>query len=320
MLPTAQVFPNPPIAVPAQPRTAPAVTAPTGTADDRILRAIGRYHFLTATQVTRLLYRPGSKRDVEKRLAGLVKRGYLLALPGYSQRGRPPAIYTLDRQGRGYVEGLGIPVRARFRPAELRALKFPFHDHTLALNDVLIALERLAARLPDRLWLEEVRHEQLLRERPLTVALGDGRTAGVVPDAWLDLRFPRPDRRPLRECWWLELDRGTEGQRDFREKVANLIAATVAGAYQDAFGTDLLTVAVVTVPERNPAQRREQLLRWIEQELGRLGLTDQADLFSVTSQDAARVDPAAMFLAPTWYVPFGTEPLPLLEPPGVGGG
>ncbi len=293
--------------------------AVVGKAEDRILRALGRYHLLTAEQITRLLYRPGSLRDVQKRLAKLVAAGYLIPKRGYSRStGRPPAIYALGRRGRDYAAAAGLELRHRFRPGEERG--YLFYAHTLALNDVLIAAERLAART-GRFWIETMLHDQLLQQTPLRVTLHGGRPARVVPDAWLDLRFSRPGERPIRECYVVELDRGTERQRDFRAKVEALIAAT-EGPYQDAFGTDLMTVAVVAAPERNPDQRRRQLLEWIEWELERLDRPDQADLFYVASLDSAAVSPEDLFCSASWYAPFSGVPAPLWEIPGeeeVGG-
>ncbi len=48
--------------------------------DDRYLRSFGRFHYLTAKQVTRLFYKPGSFTTVQARLKRLSDNEYLLPL------------------------------------------------------------------------------------------------------------------------------------------------------------------------------------------------------------------------------------------------
>lgn len=310
MLPTAQVFPR-------TPRRRGVPPGTFGTPESRIVLAVGQYHFLTIPQIMRLLgYRQGTQRTIEKRLAWLTANNYLIGKAGYSQGpGKPRSIYVLGKRGRSYLEGQ-LPLRRRFRPSD--TWKREHLEHVLGLNDVLIAAERLARDAAEVLWLVEMQHEQLLQGQPFLVPMPDGRRHLVVPDAWLDLRVLRAEQRPLQECYWIEFDRGTERQAAFREKIRRIIAlAASPEAYEARFGTNNLTVAIVTLPERQPQLRRDMLLSWIADELSRAGEPRQ-DLFFVTTLDAATLSPADVFCAAVWQRPGADELLPLIELPEGG--
>lgn len=274
-----------------------------------ILVVLARYHYLTARQCTRLLYAATSLTRVQMLLKELADDGYCqrLFLPRPSPHGRVPAVYTLGRAGRVHLATLGIDVPARLRPSEETKHAYLFLDHTLAVNDALISMALLARRVP-AITIRQMRHERDLRRTPIAVVTPDGKRASVIPDGWLDLRVAMPDGL-YRSCIALEVDRGTTEQRAFRRKVARWVAAT-GGPYQSVFGTDLLTVAIVATPGEG---RAEQLLRWIAAELTALHRADAADLFRVTSVDAAAVDPATVYCGPVWCRCDRETPVPLIE-------
>ncbi|MEO8714297.1 MAG: replication-relaxation family protein [Acetobacteraceae bacterium] len=274
-----------------------------------ILIVIARYYFLTARQGTRLLYAPGSLTRVQMLLKELADDGYCrrLFLPRPSPHGRVPAVYTLGRLGRARLAALGIAVPARLRPSEERKHAYLFLDHTLAVNDALIAAALLSRTIP-AITIHQMRHERDLRRTPITVTTLDGGRASVIPDGWLDLRVAMPDGL-YRSCIALEIDRGTTEQWAFRRKIARWIAAT-GGPYQSVFGTDLLTVAIVATPGKG---RAEQLLRWIAAELTSLHREEQAGLFVVTAVDPALVDPVLFYGGPAWRRCDDPTPVPLIE-------
>src|SRR5207248_7162369 len=91
-----------------------------GEVDEAILRALARYHYLTAAQGSRLLYPhlADENRYMQRRLKELEKAGYILRLralptPRY---GQAPHVFTLARRGRQYLTTLGVPVKPYFRP------------------------------------------------------------------------------------------------------------------------------------------------------------------------------------------------------------
>src|SRR2546423_1516447 len=118
-------------------------------ADEAILLALARYHYLTAAQASRLLYPNLSdeNRYMQRRIKVLVDAGYLLRLRALQKptKGQAPHVFTLARLGRQYVKSVGLVVRDYFRPSEEEraAWNMPFMKHTLAAIDVLIAAELL---------------------------------------------------------------------------------------------------------------------------------------------------------------------------------
>jgi hypothetical protein len=278
-------------------------------AKQALLIALARYYYLTARQATRLLYAEGSLTRVQTLLKELADDGYCqrLFLPRPSPHGRVPAVYTLGRSGRVHLAMVGMDLPVRLRPSEARAHAYLFLDHTLAVNDCLIALELLARRIP-AIAIHRMLHERMLRRTPIVVTDPDGRNASVIPDGWLDVRVTLPDGVD-RYCIALEIDRGTTEQKSFRRKVGRWVAAA-DGPYQAAFGTDLLTVAIVATPGEG---RTQELLRWIAAELVSLRRPDAADLFLVTAADAATVDPATFYCGPIWRRCDDATPMSLIE-------
>ncbi|MDQ2785507.1 MAG: replication-relaxation family protein [Chloroflexota bacterium] len=274
-----------------------------------ILLALGRYYYLTARQATCLLYAPSSLTRVQALVKELADDGYCqrLFLPRPTPHGRVPAVYTLGRLGRVHLAAVGVDVPTRLRLSEAREHRYLFLDHTLAVNDCLIAMELLARRAP-QIVIRTMLHERALRHMPIAVTDPDGRQASVIPDGWLDLRVVLPDGT-YRSCIALEIDRGTTEQKAFRRKIAHWVAAA-DGPYREAFGTDLLTVAIVATPGEG---RAEELLRWIAAELTSLHRPEAAVLFLVTSVDAASTDPATLYCGPVWRQCDSATPVPLIE-------
>lgn len=274
-----------------------------------LLTVLARYHYLTARQATRLLYAATSLTRAQMFLKELTDDGYCqrLFLPRPSPHGRLPAVYTIGRLGRAHLAALGVDVPARLRPSEERKHAYLFLDHTLAVNDALIAAALLSRTIP-AITIHQMRHERDLRRTPIAVTTLDGGRAGVIPDGWLDLRVAMPDGL-YRSCIALEIDMGTAGSVAVRSKIAHWVAAT-GGPYQSVFGTDLLTVAIVATLDEG---RAEQLLRWIAAELAALHRADAADLFLVTSVDTAAADPATVYCSPVWRRCDRETPVPLIE-------
>ena len=286
--------------------TAHSKSAAIRPADFNVLNWLNRFHYLSNQQLCRLGYSRGSLTYVQTRLKALTEAGYCqrIWLPKRGPHGSTPAVYTLARRGLNYLRNNGIEVNGRFHPSEQRSLSYLFLQHTLEVNDFLIAAELLCRALsPYR--LADLRHERDLKKQPVRVRDVDGKQAAVIPDAWLDLRI----NGRFQVCLALELDRGTEEQKRWRRKVANLLAYA-SGPYQEAFGTRSLTFAVLTTAGEG---RLQELLRWTEAELEMQREASQGDLFLFTSLTPASAAPEDVFLARRWLQPFRREPLALLE-------
>jgi Replication-relaxation len=116
---------------------------------EAILIAINKYQYLTAGQVSRLLYPALHDEDryAQRNLKKLEDAGYLLRLRALTKprQGSEPHVFTLARRGRQYLSQLGIETPGYFRPSEEPDKAWrPFMKHTLAAIDVLIAAELLA--------------------------------------------------------------------------------------------------------------------------------------------------------------------------------
>src|SRR5512135_774161 len=284
---------------------------PLSQADLAILAAIQRFHYLTAAQVSRLLY-PGchdGNRYARRRLARLVEARLLLRLTSLPapRHGSAPHVFTLARAGRELLAATDT----YFRPSEefAKARNHLFMDHTLATIDVLIAAELLCRTHP--VTIPRLLTERELRHVPTRVTLpavpGRAvRSVAVIPDAWFELEVA--GRQPVAIA--LELDRGTEDQQRWRAKVEAL-AAWAVGPYRQAFAADTLTIAVLTP---DPA-RRQTLRTWTARELAHRNALPLAEIFLFSSVDPITVPPQALFFDPCWYEPLQRPPVGLLLPP-----
>jgi Replication-relaxation len=294
----------------------------------RILTAIFHHHYMTAEQVTRLLYSQGNASTVRSYLPHLEKAGYLATryLHRTTPLGSLPKLYTLDRRGFNVLKKQGLDMPKRFRRLEEKDTASTFLPHTLAVNDVLIAAETLHKQYP-AITLYGYKHELLLKqEQPITITVEkrtaegkllldiDGKammeTIRIVPDLFLDVRIHQPDReKPYRCCLLLEIDLNTEGQRKIRQKVRAFLAFIKSGACLARFGTKLPTVGFINVT--GGEKRRDELKAWTEAELK---LTKEphfwTELFVFTSlpEKPALPDGDALFLSPVWYTPFRKQP------------
>ncbi|MGD9685352.1 MAG: replication-relaxation family protein [Candidatus Obscuribacterales bacterium] len=276
--------------------------------DEQVLRSLHRFHYLSSRQLCRLAYSRGSLTYAQSKLKKLTDAGYCqrIWVPKRAQYGSAPSVYALARRGINHLRAIGLDLNGRFHPSEKRSLSYLFLNHVLELNDVLISAELLSRAMP-QYRLAALRHDQDLKRTPVAVRTKSGGKAAVIPDAWLDLRI----QERFQVCLAVELDRGTEEQKRWRQKVANLIAYA-GGPYQEAFGTHSLTFAVITTAGD---KRLLDLLRWTEAELESMGETSQGDLFLFTSLSPAAAESIEIFLARCWLQPFSQEPVALLESP-----
>jgi hypothetical protein len=287
-------------------------------ADEAVLRALGRFHYLKACQLSRLLYPNLSDEDryAQRRLKRLTDADYVLRLralptPRY---GQPPHVFTLARRGRQHLVALGVPVRPYFRPSEetRAAENNPFMTHRLAAIDVLIAGDCLCRNHP--VTCPRMLTERELKQAPVRVDVpaapraeaSTARRVAVIPDAWFQLCVA--GEAPVSIA--LELDRGTEDQMVWRQKVAAL-AVWAVGPYRKAFATDNLTIAVVC-PD---VARRDVLAGWTMRELEARGHRELVDIFLFTCESPVSSTPAAFFFGPHWFLPHHPDPVPLLDRP-----
>ncbi len=282
--------------------------------DDRFLRAIYRYHMLKPEQLTRRYYSKGSLTFVKARLKLLTDHGYLEANEQPTTRGRSPHFYTLASKGIKYLKEAGFEVNRYYRPSR-KVEYLPFLLHTFSVNDVLIAAELLAESML-LLTLAEIQHELVLKQDPCKIPVGRERSYGdgnrgarhisIIPDGWLDFRYDRgTGEHERRMCIWLEVDRGTVGMKDFKEKVAAILTFYKSGAYQKRFGTNSLRVAFATT---DGMKRVKQMRIWLRDVFTKQHeKSGMAERFVCTVLPS-EIDPYTLFLTPVWYIPFDNIP------------
>jgi hypothetical protein len=185
--------------------------------------------------------------------------------------------------------------------------------HTLAVVDVLVAAERLTDEVPT-IGLQQLLLERELRRRGLRVTVPTlsryDRPVGVavVPDAVFSLGIEGTTQYLL-----LELDRGTERQRAWREKVAALTLWLASAQSTQLLTTEYVTVMVVTTAGK---ARRDYLRSWTLAELQARGLYDEyASMFAFTEASPADTEPVEFFGGNHWYPPYKDVPDSLVNLP-----
>ena len=290
--------------------------------DGQILQAVYTYQYLTLAQITRLFFSARSLRS--KNHAGqyvkrLAEEQWLVRFPLPStHKGNRAYVYTLGYKGMKYLHTLGFdasPSSCQAKPAP----SYQHMQHTLCLNDVLIAAALLPRRVPTIL-LCDMQHEWILKQKPLHVPSPDSPSNGrkhtstqvtsVIPDAWLDFRLCL-NGITYQTAVWLELDRGSEEQKQFRRKVRGLYQASLSEIHRKEFGAQNITIAFATTAGE---KRQEQLRLWTRQELSLLEKISDADLLLFTSlPPTSDLDPEWFFLSPVWTTPLTNTPVPLLD-------
>jgi hypothetical protein len=207
--------------------------------DVDVLTVLGRYRRLTSRQIATLV--PfGSKQTAGYRLQRLWQHGYVERDYWHVAVGSPPAVYRLGKQGAlALVARLGGDAE-RLAGASRTRDQF-FLDHTLAVNDVLIAFV-IAARLAGHqlTWSVPVQALDALPD-PLQPAT----RIPVIPDA--TLLYEAAGRRMQ---VFLEVDRGTESTKRFVAKVRGYLAYLASGNYQRQFGLPTFRLLVVAPSSR----------------------------------------------------------------------
>lgn len=270
---------------------------------------VGLYHLhlATAEQLCRLHYSPGSIKAIKARLKVLTDNGFIQADTIPTKYYRAPYYYTLGQKGIRYLEEAGYDTHEAWRASKEVDKHALFIEHTLELNDLLIAAALLRKSDP-RFSLDSFIHERVLKRKPYQAVWSGGRqTFTIIPDAFLDFRLKMPDGSQRRMPVLLEHDRGTEEQQYFKRRIRGYIMLIKTEAYKELFGSRAITVAFTTF--MGP-QRLEQMRTWMRQELANesraIGLTF---CFATLSPP---LSPEQVWFAPCWYSPYDAQPQALL--------
>lgn len=272
-----------------------------------VLEAVGRFQYLSNTQLTRYVYGSSVLKYVQDATSKLVKEQYLrkLYLPTLSPHGRPRAFYCLSDTGYKCLGDPSLPLPPKFKDKQDRYRHGIFLLHFEASNDLMI----LACDWPRR-------DPRITISRFLTEAQIKKRRFPLRPDGWVEFQGVEP------ATVMFELDRGTEAFEDWEKKIKNY-SSYVSGQYQQDYGvTHYPTIAVmvpavpmspamptVMVPNR---RRLTTLLTWTKAILMRIGDYELGDQLYFASFDPVKTSSPQAFLAPIWVSLNGSHHQPLL--------
>lgn len=216
--------------------------------DFAVVQIVAEHRFLTARQVEGLLFydhsSPLSGARVCRRVLSRLTQQRLLARldrrVGGVRAGSASYVYALGSEGGRLLAG------TRYRVTEPSSL---FLDHTLAIADARVALEVAArARLFD---LVEVEVEPKSWRR---FSGPGGAPAFVKPDLYVVT-----GRGEYEDCWFVEIDRGTESPIALGRKCRSYDLYWRSGLEQAEHGTYPLVLWVA--PDERRASRIEGVIK-----------------------------------------------------------
>jgi hypothetical protein len=277
-----------------------------GTPDMPI--GLAQLHLATAEQLCRLHYSMGSLKGVKAKLRTLVDYHYVQydAIP--TKFTRSPYYYALDRLSIRYLAQAGTDVSETFRAGKEVNKHSLFVEHTLELNDILIAAALLKRSAPNY-WLDSFIHERVLKRRPYK-ATWQGGNFSLIPDAFLDFRVRLPDGSQRRMPILIEHDRGSEEQRYFRRRIRAYSVLLKTEAYKLWFQAKGITIAFTTFAG---PERLKRMRDWTRQELAASGEPKALERRFYFTNLVRPIDPCHLWLEPCWYTPCEEDqPISLL--------
>jgi hypothetical protein len=287
-------------------------------AGEKIISALAEFDYLTALQITRLLYAPTSLTHVQEQMKSLADASLVIMLGGKALG--LPRIYTLSGTGRQYAAGLGALPRQRFRPSEEKnKARNPYVlKHTIAITDVLIGARLLSERVPPirltRMYTERELKRKISVQIPEPVGEGETRlrTRYLEPDASLLFRISEIWHDPPQtweDFFHIEVYRNLPpAEWRFKQKIRGYEAAAATGIHEALFATPAMEVAVFAQTPTMAAT----LKRWTEEALQDMHQPNHGGRFFFCSLDASSASPEELFLSPVWEQAFGTTTTPLL--------
>jgi hypothetical protein len=273
---------------------------------EKILVALAEFEYLTAQQLTRLLYAPSSLAFVRKHLKSLVASSLVLALPGRFVT--LPYVYTLTSKGYTYLAAQGLHHAKRVRLSEERekAHNLFFMQHTLAVSDVLINARLLSHTYPE-IVLNRIITQRELKRKIYVNLPKENRKICIEPDASVDFMIHETwHQQTWQDFFHLEVYRHLPMEPRFKQKVQGYVTYATTGQHEALFHTPALSVVVFAATEQQAAT----LKRWTEEALQEM--PQEGQRFFFCSIDPATAQPTEMYLAPVWQQAFSNTPTPLL--------
>jgi hypothetical protein len=302
----------------------PKATSLTST-KEIILRAFGELvPFATAEDITRLLFKKGSKAYVRSTMTELAggadeqKNQYLYRFGMPQAPGNFERLYTLGRRGRDVLRELGVAVHWCYRPHKARS--FSFLQHHRSVSQFIVALHAFCRSCPD-VQVRETRNGFAMAGDPPRLRLpsdGPDATITVIPDAWLYLEAASGKDWAL----WIEIDTGTEAKAKFQQLTLDRINFIRYKGYEAYFGVPsvLLCYLAVGMTTAYRLARLHTIRQWTAEVLAGEQLADWAAVFRFSTIDECLYDTLMHLTDPVWYRPDSDTLVPLFTPPTRQGG
>jgi hypothetical protein len=279
---------------------------------EKLLLAIARHHALSVSQAAyacgyavRTETTEGSESHVHENLLRMMGHGYLRRVTPMERNLKP--MYLLDARGKRYLAAMGVPYDEKTGNTPPIGIHL---SHRQAVTWVLLKIEKSGYPIL------EMRNEWQLSRESVRLSLADGTKVNYAPDAWVKLLI---DDEEISIA--IELDRGTEEQKVWRQKVLQMVAFTSRDSagkfpFQELFGTDRIRFAVAVAPGaigvRDPEVRARNLVHWTQLELAKHEKLAWAEKFFIRPLDASLATPDDILFQPCWAHPGGTELVPLI--------
>jgi hypothetical protein len=277
--------------------------------DEHIITAVSRFRVLRQDQIQTLFFGPTGYSAAKRRLRKLYDHRYLerVTLPVVAGAGRSPTLYVLDRRGAELLKTRQGHSQLKWWPSS-KNLKTEFLEHTLAINDFMIAVILACQRSSFRLerWLTENELKADYDRVDIETQSGKTKSVAVIPDSYFVLSTPHGKAH-----FCLELDRGTMSLKRFKDKIrayyvyAHSRSVHVPTPYQKRYGTRSLRVLTV-VDSQTHGKRRQANLKSAAEEVTSANWFWFSTLSSLT--------PETVLSAPVWQQAGSSELKSLIKP------
>jgi hypothetical protein len=256
-----------------------------------IIKAVHDYRVLRGDQLQALFF--GSQSTASYRLSRLYQHDFLDRhfLPTIGGPASSPTLYTVGKRGVQVLREVFdyAPEEIKRRPSN-KEFTSNWLEHATKINDVRVAI-MLATQQHGyelEMWLDDTALKATYDYVTIKTAHGGTRKVSLIPDGYFVLQVPR------RACFFLELDRGTMTNSQFKTKILAYQAYITSGQYQRRYGTTSLRVlTVVPGPVRLANLKR---------------MTEQADgKRTYWFAQLQAITPETVLDAPIWHVAGGNE-------------
>lgn len=263
--------------------------------DKQIVEAVYHCRVLRQDQIHTLFF-GASKAASQRRLALLYHHGFLtrVFLTVRASYMLSPALYMLDRRGAELLRSeLGYDHITW--TSKSRDVGQPFLEHTLAINDIRVAVT-VACRahgysLLD--WRSEADLKGSYDRVSIQERSGGKQLVSLIPDSFFVVQTPK-GKAPF----FLEVDRGTETTTRFQSKIRAYQAYVQSGAYEKRYGYKSVRVLTVAF-----SQKRRESLKMVTGEVG----GKERYWFALHGE----ITPKSVFDAPLWTTAGSEERISL---------